>query len=371
MTANDTMHDELRRSVRSFVEGEGGTRRVRKARDTEVGFDREAWRRMAGLGWTGILLPEAHGGLGLGVAEAAIVAEELGRCVAAEPMVAGAVLAARAILHGDNAALQAELLPAIAAGVLLPAVAWQEGAGGMDPTAISVQAQPEGKGVRLSGRKRFVAHGLGADGYVVSALGGAGVGLYWVPGDSAGLAYEPQRRADGTESGTLVLDGVHLGADAVVAQPGHGGDALGRALDEALVVVSAELLGIAGRALEITLDYLRTRVQFGKPIGSFQALQHRSVDLFIQKELCRSALGAAVHALDAGAGGAERARFASRAKARCSDAAVEIARKSIQMHGAIGFTDECDIGLYLKRALVQSAWLGNGSVHRRRYAALA
>jgi alkylation response protein AidB-like acyl-CoA dehydrogenase len=259
----------------------------------------------------------------------------------------------------------------VAAGEILPVAAWQEGLGGIDPLAPGTEAVEDGPGFRLDGSKRFVANGLGADGFVVSARTGAGVGLYWVPKNSAGVVYEPQRRADGTESGALCLAGVRVGKTDVIATAGKGGDALVRALDEALVVVSAELAGIAARALEITLDYLRTRVQFGKPIGSFQALQHRCVDLYIQKELCRSALGVAVRTLDGPAAAVERSLCASRVKARCSDAAVEIARKSIQMHGAIGFTDECDIGLYLKRALVQSAWLGNGTAHRRRYAALA
>jgi len=146
--------------------------------------------------------------------------------------------------------------------------------------------------------------------------------------------------------------------------------ALAGALDDATVVIGAELIGVMGRALEMSLDYMRTRVQFGKPIGSFQALQHRAVDLYLQRELASAVLDEALRVLGDGADPLTRARWASRVKARCSDAASRITRESIQIHGAIGFTDELDAGLYLKRALVLSAWAGSAAYHRRRYASL-
>jgi alkylation response protein AidB-like acyl-CoA dehydrogenase len=141
-----------------------------------------------------------------------------------------------------------------------------------------------------------------------------------------------------------------------------------RAIDHTAAIASAELNGIMGRSLEITLDYLKTRVQFGKPIGSFQALQHRAVDLYIQQELSGAVLNDVIDVLDNEPDGKTRSAAASRAKARCTDAALLITRQSIQMHGAIGFTEDCDVGLYVKRAMTLAAWLGNGTAHRRRYA---
>ena len=176
--------------------------------------------------------------------------------------------------------------------------------------------------------------------------------------------------ADGTSLGRLVLDNVSVPASMTIATPGDGLSHLRQALDETLLLVCAELNGLSRIALEMTIEYLRTRVQFDKPIGSFQVLQHRTVDLFIQQELAiavaEEALAAAANQTD------ERARSAeaSRVKARCSDAALLITKEAIQLHGAIGFTDEHDIGMYLNRALVLSAWLGNGTMHRKRFAAL-
>jgi len=264
-----------------------------------------------------------------------------------------------------------ELLPQLVEGSLLPCVAWQEAQGGIDPKAISTRAEADGDDVLLTGTKRFVAGAAGAGGFVVSARSGGAHGLYWVSSDAPGLTVRHEWRADETPSGVVELQSVRVSADNVVCTASEDGlAALERALDEAAVLAGAEMLGVMEAALQMALAYMRTRVQFGKPIGSFQALQHKAADLYVQQELVRAVLQDAVRELDGGADAMNRARLASRCKARASDAGLRVTREVIQLHGAIGFTDEYDAGLYLKRALVLSAFLGNASAHRRRFASL-
>lgn len=255
---------------------------------------------------------------------------------------------------------------------LLPCVAWQEGLGGLDPTRIDTVAQADGADILLTGTKRFVAGAAGANGFVISARAASGYGLYWVDAQDEGLTLKHETRADGTPSGLLQLDKVRVTPENVFSPAGPDGlAALERALDEAAVLAGAEMLGVIEAALKMALEYMRTRVQFGKPIGSFQALQHKTADLYVQQELVRAVLDDAVRTLDSDDVTAqERTLAASRFKARASDAGLRVTREVIQLHGAIGFTDEYDAGLYLKRALVLSAWLGNATAHRRRFAAL-
>lgn len=367
----------LRQSAADFVRGHADSKRLRQQRGTLPGYAPATLRGMADLGWLGILVPEGLGGLGLGFTEMAVVLEELGKGLIAEPLVAG-VLATRLLLHSDNPVLQSRLLPGAVDASALAAVAWQEALGGLDTQAIRTTARhADGGSVVIDGHKRFVAGAASAAGFIVSARSEhrLGLGLYWVAAGAPGLSLRHEWRADETPSGVLQLDGVVLAADAILCPPGPAAAlALERALDEAAVMASAEMLGVMQAALQMALAYMRTRVQFGKPIGSFQALQHKAVDLYVQQELVRAVLGDALRQLDGSGNGsgtaAERAKIASRCKARASDAGLRVAREVIQLHGAIGFTDEYDAGLYLKRALVLSATLGNASAHRRRFAGL-
>ena len=361
----------LAESVADFVRRGTTVARARTLREAGAECDRAQWRGLAELGWLGVLVPERFGGMGLGITEAAIVAQGLARGLVPEPFTATAVLATSILAGADNEAFMAEKLPQIVAGKLLPAVAWQERAGELDPGAIDAVAVAFEGGFRLSGVKHFIAGAADADAFLVSARHAGDLALFWVPRDSAGARLTQQRLADGRSSGTLGLTDVMVAREGMIASPAVARAALAQALDRAAVVAGAELVGVMGRALELSLDYMRTRVQFGKPIGSFQALQHRAVDLYLQQELATAVLAEAVHALDSGLDGAPRAALASRTKARASEAALRITREAIQLHGAIGFTDDCDVGLYTKRALVLSAWLGNATAHRRRYARIA
>jgi len=365
------VNSALRDSVAAFLARGTDIARVRRLRGKPPGFERAVWRQMAEFGWLGILVPENCGGLGLGCAEMAIVAEGAARALVPEPLTAAAVLAAGAIARGDNAGLKHELLAGLVAGKLIPALAWQERVGTLDAGAITTRAEPFEAAFKLNGTKNFVAGAAGADGFAVTAQTHDGVALYWVAADANGATLELEPLADGRFMGRLRLSDVVVPKDCMIASPGAAGAALQAALDTTLVIAGAELFGVMGRALDLSVDYMKTRVQFGKPIGSFQALAHRAVDLHIQRELASAALDDAVALFDSDAGAAQRSAMASRVKARCSDAGLRITREAIQIHGAIGFTDEYDAGLYLKRAMTLSAWLGNAALHRRRYAALA
>jgi len=361
----------LRDAVSDFVARGTDLKRVRRLRGAQPEFDREVWSQLAEFGWLGILVPEQHGGLGLGLAEMAIAAQGLARALIPEPLTASAVLATRSIVHGDNDALKQLLLPKLVGGESTAALAWQETAGNLDCNAVQTRAENVADGVRLNGSKQFIAGASGADGFVVSAQSAQGLAVYWVPRTTPGVELSFELLADGRHYGTVRLNDVKIPQSDCVASAACARAALARACDEGAVIASAELTGVMSRALEITLDYMKTRVQFGKPIGSFQALQHRSVDLYIQQELASAALDEATAKIDAGCDERTRAALASRIKARASEAGLLITRQAIQLHGAIGYTEECDIGLFLKRALTLSAWLGNATTHRRRYAALS
>ncbi len=357
----------LSNSVTDFARG-ADVARVRKLRETKTECDRAVWRQMAELGWLGVLVPEQYGGMGMQLGDMAIVAQGLARALVPEPLTATSVLAARVLTASDNNSLKTKLLEGLVSSDILPATAWQEQAGTLDVTKITTQATPFEGGFRISGAKRFVIGATHADGYIVSANSPAGLQLLWVPRDAAGAAMTFDALADGRQSGTLTLSEVTVAKENVIHSGAAAAESLARAIDHAAAIASAELCGIMSRSLEMTLDYMKTRVQFGKPIGSFQVLQHRTVDLYIQQELSTAVLADCLGVLDEEPDAKTRSAAASRVKARCTDAALLITRQAIQLHGAIGFTEDCDVGLYVKRAMTLAAWLGNGTAHRRRYA---
>jgi len=377
MTGKDETKGERAETVRLLAESAGAFAakesplgRARALRQTEPDFDLAFWRKLAEQGWTGLLVPEKHGGFGLGFAEMAAVVEQFAARVAPEPLVPTAVFAARLLQGCGGHDLADKLLGRLATGELIAAVAWQESPLQADPRLLTSRAARDGHGVLLSGEKRFIRPGTAGAGFIVSALAEQGEpALYWLPRDTAGLAVDSELQADGSHTARLRFNGVRLDAGFCLAQGRAASEALLRAFDETLVMTSVELLALSRAMLAMTLEYLRTRVQFGKPIGTFQALRHRAVDLFIQQELTSAVVAQAVDMLDSGAEAGERRALASRAKARASDAGLLIARESVQLHGAIGYTDEYDLGLYFNRTLVLSAWLGNGMAHRRRFAA--
>ena len=343
--------------------------RVRKLRIAPPGFDRATWGAMAAQGWLAILVPEELEGLGLGMGAATVIAERLGYALHTEPYVAAGVMATRCLARcGGDAAR--DLLSGLLSGDVIAALAWQAQEGRLDVDQSMVNATAAAGGVALNGESHFVPVAA-ADAFIVAARSTNGPGLHLVARDAAGLTITPQALADGTAMATLRFSDLRLPAAACLASGIAAETALDAVIDGAIVATSAELVGVMERCLEMTLEYLRTRKQFGRAIGSFQALQHRAVDLWMQKELARAAVAGAARVLDDPAS-TPRARMlaTSGAKARAAQAALLMVTQAVQLHGAIGTTDEYDLGLYLNRALVLSAWMGNAAEHRRRFGEL-
>lgn len=360
----------LRDAASSFAK-RGGLPRIRALRGTKPGMDPSTWSQMAEQGWLGIIIPEAFGGQGLGFAETAVVAEELARTLSPEPLVASSVLSASLLIAGENDALKKKLLPKLASGEAIVGAGLAGRIPGLSSGGTTLEAKAAGSDAVLNGAIRHVYPAFSATDFIVAAKGADGLALYHLAANAAGLSIKEEERADGTLAGTLTFKDVKLGAAALVAKGDKAEAAIRRATDAANIISCAELFACMNQALDITLEYMRTRVQFGKPIGSFQALQHRAVDLWIQKELSIGALADAIRTLnDPKASADALSMAASRAKSRCGDAAHTIGREAVKLHGAIGFTDEYDVGLFLRRAMALNAWLGNPADHRRRFGKL-
>jgi len=367
----------LQHTAREFVAGRSSFKRLRALRDgDDDGFSRALWQEMGRLGWLGIVLPPEHGGLGLGYLDLMVVMEELGRGLVPEPMLSTVLLGANAILLGGSPAQQAAHLPAVAAGERLLTLAFQETGSRYHPSHVETVARASGTGWVVSGEKIQVLDGHVADHLIVSArtAGEArdakGITLLLVPRDTAGVTVERQLRVDGRNTAIVRLRDVRVARDAAVGEVDGGGALLGRVLDRATIALAAEMLGSMLAAFDMTMDYLKTRVQFGVLIGTFQALKHRAARMFVETELARSAVMHAHRVLDEGRDDATVARAAALAKARCSDAFLLIGDEAVQMHGGIGMTDEHDIGFFLKRARAAAVTFGDAAYHRDRMARL-
>jgi alkylation response protein AidB-like acyl-CoA dehydrogenase len=365
-------HRLLRESAAEFVRSKSSLKRIRALRDSvdAAGFSRDLWREMAELGWAGIVVPEEHGGSGLGYSHLMVVMEELGRGLMPEPMVP-TVLGSAALMLG-SAAQQQAVLPGVAKGQTLIAVAYSEPGSRFDPRRVATRAEKRGDGWVLRGEKHQVLAGGTADFLVVSARTAgkeadpSGVTLFLVDTSARGVTLQRQSLVDGRPAAIVRLDGVEVDRAAVVGPLDEGANVLERALDRATAALSAEMLGSMLAAFEMTLDYLKIRKQFGTLIGTFQALKHRAAIVYTETELSRSAVMAACFALDGDE--ARAAELVSLAKARLSDAFVLTANEAVQMHGGIGMTDEHDIGFFLKRARTAEMTFGDAAWHRRRYA---
>lgn len=357
----------LRDSVSAFAAGRLPLARARRLRKAQPEFDPAMFAELAGQGWAGLLLPEEFGGFGLGFAEARVVIEGLSAQLAPEPLVPVAVLAAGALRRCAKSARRDELLGALAEGTSVPAVAWQNVAGSLELEPPPFTAVRADEGWTLDGEARFVRPGSGATVYLLLASTPEGVALFAVEPGSSGLDVTTEAQADGTSLARLRATKLRVHASAALVLTRAD---LAAALDEALVMNAVELLALIVRMRAMTLDYLKTRMQFGKAIGSFQSLQHRSADMLIQEELTRAVVGQAVAALDDDVPQHTRTSMASRAKARAAEAALSTAREAIQLHGGIAVTDEYDLSLYVNRVLSLAPWLGNAQAHRRRYVRL-
>ena len=345
----------LRDSVETLSARMPGPASLRAKRLRKGDVDRALWSAMAEAGWTGLLLPEDLGGAALGLAEQAVLSEALGRALIAEPIAAGAVFASVLLRDAPASAERDRLAAGLADGSLLVAPAWRLPA----PRSAGrpLKAAADGAGVLLQGELQFVdAAASATDFLVLAALEGEAV-LLSVPASAGGLSLEEKAGVDGSTIATLRFDNVAV-AEANVLNRAQSLDALTAApLLHARIAAAAELAGIASKAVEMTIAYTKDRVQFGKPIASFQAVQHRLVDMWSDAEFaCAAVVNAVVRQSENDARAAKLAVLA--AKARAGDAATSITRRAVHLHGAMGFTDEHDIGLYLKRAIALSATLG-------------
>jgi alkylation response protein AidB-like acyl-CoA dehydrogenase len=357
----------LRESARDFMSGEGGiAQQLRKYRDMNCkdGFGHALWKQFGEMGFTGILVDEADGGLGLGHVEAGIVLEEIGRNLTPSPFLITAVAVVEA-LRGSP--LRERWLPGILSGDTVAALAIDEGPKHR-PEAIAMQAERSGNGFRLTGAKQFVVQGASADFFVVAAKAEEGLTLFAVEKAATGLAVEGVRLADSSIGARIEFQGVEVDADAVIGEVGEGWSVLSRLLNAGRAGAASEMVGLGTAAMGMTAEYLKQRKQFGRLIGEFQALQHRSAHLYSELEIARAATLKAQQLLDEGSLEAEALVSVAKAKAgRTSTLAVQ---EGVQMHGGIGMTDEYDIGLYMKRDRVLNELFGDANYHADRLARL-
>ncbi len=358
-------------TARRFVDEHVSLERFRRRRG-EPAHSPELWNQMVDMGWTALIVPEEFDGLGLGMTEFVLVLETLGRNLATEPLWSSALLGGAAIAAAGTLEQRAEWLPGVADGSRVVALAYAERDTRYDLRRCRCEAVRDGDGWRLTGSKAHVLDASAATNVLVMArTSGAsnaadGRTLFLVPASELGIA--PQRRVDERDAATITLDGVHVSTSQIIGAVGGAGEVLDAILDRALVGIAAEMLGAATRALELSLAYLREREQFGAPLGSFQALQHRAAKVFIQVEMARSAVMLAARAIDANQDDAPA--MASLAKAKAGQALELAANEGIQFHGGVGMTDEYDIGFFLKRHRGADTTLGDAAWHRRRWATL-
>jgi acyl-CoA dehydrogenase len=366
----------IAKTAADFVAQQSPVARFRALRDARdpLGFSKKVWKEMAELGWVGIPFPEEAGGAGLGLADLAVVLEALGRSLAPEPFLPTVLLAGRALVRGGSEAQRQEWLPGVVAGDRILALAQQEARSRYDLRRVATRAERAGNGWRLRGEKIQVEAAAAADAIVVAArtAGGegdaAGISLFLVPKGARGLEIVPQTRIDHRSVALVRLAGVEVGEGDVVGTLDAGGELLEEVVDFATAGLCAEMLGSMAQAFALTVEHLKSRQQFGVPIGSFQALKHRAANCFMEIELARSCVLAATRAVDAG--DADARRLVSLAKARCSDGFVLVANEGVQMFGGVGMTDEYDIGFYMKRARVAELSFGDAAFHRDRWARL-
>jgi alkylation response protein AidB-like acyl-CoA dehydrogenase len=353
--------EELRNIVRQFLEAKSPEAAVREQMDTERGFDPEVWSQMAEqLGLQSLIIPEEFGGQGYGYVELIVVLEEMGRALLCAPFFSTVVLATNTLLVADDAAANAAILPGIASGETIATLAITEPNGKWDESGIEATATNEGGTWKLNGTKSYVIDGATADVIIVAARTAAGVSLFSVAGDAAGLTRTSLSTMDQTrKQAKLELAGVE---GTLIGTDGAGWDILSTVLDLAAVGLAAEQVGGAQWCLETAVQYAKDRVQFGRPIGSFQAIKHKCADMLLEVE---SAKSAAYYALWCAAElNDELPSVASLAKAYCSEAYFHATAENIQIHGGIGFTWEHPAHLYFKRAKSSELLFGDPTYHR-------
>lgn len=371
LTEEQTM---LRDAAKGWTTDSAPVGALRKLRDGKSGasFDTAAWAEMGQMGWAGVIVPEEHNGSAFGYLGLGLVLEETGRNLVASPLLSTALISASALSLAGTDAQKSAWLDKIALGEAVATLAVDEHSHHA-PLRTALAATKSGDGFTLNGEKTFVIDGEAADLLIVAARTSGkpgdsdGLTLFLVPTDTAGVTRTHLALADSRGAAKITFADVKVGADAVLGQIDKGWAVLEPVLDRAYIGLAAEMLGTANAAFDITLDYIKTRTQFGQVIGTFQALQHRAAKWFTDLETTRSCVEAALEALDAGS---DTRALASLSKAKASEVLHLASNEMVQMHGGIGMTDAHDSGLYMKRARVAEALFGGAAFHRDRYARL-
>jgi alkylation response protein AidB-like acyl-CoA dehydrogenase len=365
----------LAQSARAFLAAESPATTVRRIAEDAHAFSPELFRKIVAQGWTGLLVPESHGGLGLGMLDAAVLLTELGRSLTPAPILSSAVLATSLLAATGSAAQKKQWLPKLAAGEALATVAWLEEGDRLDPGGIMLKPRRARGGLRLSGSKLFVLDAEIAQLYLVAVRSGAGSGetgvtVLLVPRDTPGIGVTPLPSIDVTRRVyEVTFDDVVIPQDGILGVEGKAWKHLARLLDVACVAIAAESQGGSERALEMAVEYAKVREQFGRTIGSFQAVKHMAAECFSEIEPSRSLVWYAAWALQGNAKDASRA--AAMAKARLGDVYSRTTDRAVQIHGGIGFTWEHDIHFWFKRARCNEAAFGGPAHHRERVAQLS
>lgn len=348
-------------------------RALRDAKD-ELGYSKDLWTQMVDMGWAGICIPEEFGGLDFGFHGLGIVLEETGRTLAASPLVASILVSASAVTLGGNETQKKQLLPKLAEGTLLMALALDETAH-FSPHRIATRAESSARGYKINGAKAFVLDGHIADTLIVATRTSGsthdrqGITLFLVDRAAAGVEVTRTQMVDNRNAAKITFTDVSVDASAILGELDRGADILDPVLDRAALGMAAEMLGASLEVFERTLAYLKERTQFETKIGSFQSLQHRAVDMYCNLELSKSLLIDALSALDEGRD-ADLPALASSAKAQLCETLHQISSEGVQMHGGIGMTDEHEIGFFLKRARVAEKTFGDAGYHYDRLATL-
>jgi alkylation response protein AidB-like acyl-CoA dehydrogenase len=364
----------LRETAMAFARDELPVTHLRTLRDSGAnGKDPATRKKLAELGFFGVIVPEEPGGEHFGLVGLGQILEAQGRTLAATPLLQTALIGASTIQLGGSPAQQADWLPKIAGGEVTFALALDESAH-FNPLSVATEAERNGQGYTLNGEKRYVPDGHHADMLIVVARTFGepgdrhGLSLFLVPANAKGVSIQELTTVDSHGAANITFTDVMVGADALIGAADEGADILEPVLDRAAIGQAAEMLGSAQAAFDMTLEYLNSRKQFGQLIGSFQSLQHRAAKMFTEIEMTRSCIAAALDAVDSGRN--DVAELASLSKARASELVHLVSNECVQMHGGIGMTDVADPGLYMKRARVQEAMYGSAAWHRDRYAKL-
>ncbi|MGF1665236.1 MAG: acyl-CoA dehydrogenase family protein [Acidimicrobiia bacterium] len=356
--------EELRRYARQWLAERSPSKTVRELMETEEGFDRAQWTEIAEMGWQAMAIPEEYGGAGFGFLELVVLLEEQGAALFASPFFSTVVLAAGTLLEGGSEAQKSTWLPRIAVGEIVATLATTEPTGRWDESGVEAVASPVDGGWSITGTKSFVIDGHTADLLIVAARTAGGVSLFLVPGDAEGVSRTRLETMDMTRKQARVdLTDVVVGGDALVGAEGAGWAVVEKVHESAVVALAAEQVGGAQKCLDMAVAYAKDRLQFGRPIGSFQAIKHMCADMLVQVESAKAAAYYAGWAVSEG--NDEVPMVAPLAKSYCSEAFFQCASENIQIHGGIGFTWEHDAHLYFKRAKSSELMFGSPSAHRK------